>query len=82
MSDQKVVTLYPPKPSVLETIDEFAEIADEIDCLLMVGISKDQKTFHIMTNGMTSYQKYAIAGLVQAWVTECSIELGWQDEKI
>lgn len=82
MSDQKVVTLYPPKPSVLEAIDEFAEIADEMESVLIAGISKCGTTFHIRTNGMSQLQKYALAGLIQSWVAECSIEIGWaHDEK-
>lgn len=71
------MTLYPPKPSVLSAIDEFAELADDLDAIMIVGISKTGKEFHVMTNGMSSMHKYAVAGLIQSWVAECSIELGW-----
>lgn len=74
------MTLYRAKPSVLETIDSFAEFADDIDSVMIIGIAKSGDTFHLMTNEMKAVHKYAVAGLIQSWVAECSIALGWKDE--
>jgi hypothetical protein len=78
--DENIIQLYPPKPSVIEALEFAAEAADDLESVMIVGIDKNQKLFHCITNGMSMLHQYALAGLMQAWIAERSMDSGWKNE--
>jgi len=62
-----VIQLHPPEKSALEIVDLAGQVADHLRSILI-------QTIHFMSNAMPLVERYALAGAVQAWTAEKSLD--------